>query len=562
MSARSLGLPLLRRQATPKPVRWPLRGPSGIFTKGLRDSRRACLLAGIGLGLFAFMYGSSMATNYPTPAARQQAVDSLMAVQAIGAMGGAPLNAATLGGFLSWRVTSLFPLIIGVWSAIALSGALAGEIRAGSFELLGTVPLSRRRIALEKIASHLTSLAIAGLITGLSLWLTGIAWARLPGDGIALPNALAQSLGEVLLGLVSGAIAFAVGPFIGRSAAAGLGVTALFAAFLLDSYRSAVSALQPVSGLSWFAWFANERPMANSWDVAGAGLVAGFVLILLIVGVVAFERRDAGAVVRVPGFTLPGRRFLLGGPGREAFLETRPAALAWGVALALFGLIAAVSSPGYITQFSDPESAKLMDRFFPGVEWRTVPAMLQFMFFALVSPFMALAGASLVHGLASSEPERRLDLLLSVPVSRPRWLVVSGFGLYVSLTAMTLVVAIGVALGVVSTGTDAVRPFAGVCVAGLYAAALAGVGLAIFGLGRPGLAGAATAALAVGFVVLDLLGGAMRLPSDVLALSLTRHLGQPMTGVYDWPGLLLMTAISVGGLLVGAWGLRRRDLST
>jgi ABC-2 type transport system permease protein len=562
MSARSRGLSRPGRRAAPKPVPWPLRGPSGIFAKGLRDGRRAWLLVAFGLGLLAFMYGSSMATNYPTPAAWQEAVDSLMAVQAIGAIGGAPIKAATLGGFLSWRVTSLFPLIVGTWSAIALSGTLAGEIRTGSFEVLGAAPLSRSRIALEKIASHLAGLAIAGMILGLILWLTGIAWARLPGDAIALPSALAQSFGEVLLGLAGGAIAFAAGPFVGRSVGAGIGVTALFAAFLLDSYRGAVSALQPVSGLSWFTWFANERPMADSWDVAAVGLVAGLVLILLIVGVVAFERRDAGAVVRLPGFALPGRRFLLGGPSREAFLETRPAALAWGVALAIFGLVAAVSSPGYITQFSDPESAELMDRFFPGVEWQTVPAMLQFMFFSLGTPFMALAGATLIHGLASSEPERRLDLLLSVPVPRARWLVASGLGLYASLALMTLVVATGVALGVVSTGNDAVRPFVGTWVAGLYAAALAGVGVAVFGLGRPGLAGAATAAFAVGFVLLDLLGGAMRLPSDLLALSPTRHLGQPMTGVYDWPGMLLVTAISIGGLLVGAWGLRRRDLSS
>jgi putative exporter of polyketide antibiotics len=568
MSARFVAVaqralaPLSRRgRAGGRPTAGPVRGPSSVFAKGLRDSRRACLLAGFGLGLFAFMYGSSIATNYPTAASRQAAVDALQAVSAIGAIGGLPIRADTIGGFLSWRVTSLFPLVLGVWSAMALTGTLAGEIRAGSFEVLGAAPISRRRIALEKIGAHLASLAIAGLLVALLLWLTGAVWARLPGDDIGLANAVAQSFGVVLLGLVGGAIAFAAAPFTGRAVAAALGTTALFAAFLVDSYRGLIPALESVGGLSWFAWLANERPLARSWDVAAVGLVAGLVIALLAVGVVAFDRRDVGSTVRLPSLRLPGRRFLLRGPGRESFLETGPAALAWGLTIGVYAWLAAVSGPGFISQFSDPQSARLMDQFFPNVEWRTAGGMLQFLFFSLGTPFMALAGATLVNSLASQEREGRLDLPVSAPVARVRWLVASGLGVYASLAALTLVVAAAVAAGVVASGGDAVGPFVGTWVGGLYALALAGLGLAVFGLGRPGLAAAATAGLAVGFTAFDLLGSSLRLPSELLSLSLSRHLGQPMAGAYDWPGMMLAFALAIGGLLLGAWGLRRRDLS-
>jgi putative exporter of polyketide antibiotics len=134
--------------------------------------------------------------------------------------------------------------------------------------------------------------------------------------------------------------------------------------------------------------------------------------------------------------------------------------------------------------------------------------------------------------------------------------------MYGSLAALTLVVATAAAFGAAASGDDALQPFLGTWVGGLYAVGLAGVGLAVFGLGLPGLAGSATAILAVGFVVFDLLGSSMGLSPDLLALSLTRHLGQPMAGVYDWPGMLSMAAIAIGGLPVGAWGLGRRDLST
>jgi hypothetical protein len=46
----------------------------------------------------------------------------------------------------------------------------------------------------------------------------------------------------------------------------------------------------------------------------------------------------------------------------------------------------------------------------------------------------------------------------------------------------------------------------------------------------------------------------------VLDLSLYRHLGQPMAGVLEPVGIVVAAALAVGGLAVGAWGLRRRDL--
>jgi len=549
--------------ATRQPAAWPPRAASSIFTKGLRDGRRAYLLAGLGLGLLVLFYGVSIATNYPTAASRREAVDSLMAVPAIGAMTGVPINAQTLGGFLSWRVTNLMPLVFGVWSVIALSSTLAGEIRAGSYEVLGAMPISRRRIALEKVAAHLASLAAAAAILAALVWLTGVICARLPGDDIALADSLAQILGVALTGLVGGAIAFALAPFIGRAVAAGIGASALFAAFLLDAYRSVVPGLSGVSRVSWFTWLADERPLAGSRDVGSLGLVAGLVVLLLAVGVIAFERRDPGSTIPLPSVSLPGRRFMLGGPGREAFLETRPAALAWGVAIGIYAWLVALSSPGFVAQFgANAEAARLMDQFFPGIEWRTAGGMLQFLFFSLGAPFMALAGATLVSLLASCERERRLDLLLSSSVPRARWLIASGLGVYWSLAALTILVATAAALGAAASGDDSLQPFLGACVGGLYAIGLVGVGLAVFGLGLPGLAGSATAILAVGFVVFDLLGSSLGLPPDLLALSLTRHLGQPMAGVYDWPGMLLAAAVAIGGLLVGAWGLRRRDLST
>ena len=49
---------------------------------------------------------------------------------------GEPIHIETLGGFLSWRVGNFLPVLLGLWSVIALSGTLAGEAASGSLDLV------------------------------------------------------------------------------------------------------------------------------------------------------------------------------------------------------------------------------------------------------------------------------------------------------------------------------------------------------------------------------------------------------------------------------------------
>ena len=55
---------------------------------------------------------------------------------------------------------------------------------------------------------------------------------------------------------------------------------------------------------------------------------------------------------------------------------------------------------------------------------------------------------------------------------------------------------------------------------------------------------------------------ALRLPDWVERLALTHHLGQPILGAWEPFGLLLCAGLAGGGIAVGAWGMRRRDLAS
>ena len=243
------------------------------------------------------------------------------------------------------------------------------------------------------------------------------------------------------------------------------------------------------------------------------------------------------------------------------FAERLPAAIAWGMGIGVYGLIVAASASGFAKALEQiPGFGRIIEQFYPGIDYRTASGVLQLAFTAFALLLAGLAVAVLVSGWTSDERERRLDFILAGPISRFRWTLASGAGLLGAIAVMTVMAALFVAAGASIDGDDAVHPFAGVLVIGLYSAAIAGVGVAFGGLVGPSMAAAVTAGLALAFYLLDSIGTALRLPDELLGLALTRHIGRPMIGTYDPVGVVLCGALAIGGVLVAAWGLERRDV--
>jgi hypothetical protein len=111
-----------------------------------------------------------------------------------------------------------------------------------------------------------------------------------------------------------------------------------------------------------------------------------------------------------------------------------------------------------------------------------------------------------------------------------------------------------------SAGSDAITPMVGTTTLGLYAAALAGVGFAVGGW-RTSVAAESVALLVVVMYLIDLIVPALQLPDWIHQLALTAHLGQPMVGVWDPAGVVACIALAAGGLLIGGWGMRSRDVA-
>ena len=536
-------------------------GLGSIYGKALRDSRRGFLLAGLGVGLIVFFTASQVAAEFGTVAARAaMAALPLQLPLLFRGLLGEPIDIARLGAFLSWRTLNFMTLVLGAWAIVSLSGSLVGEARRGTLEFVLATPRGRANVAVQKAGAFATAMAIAVLVIGLITWVATIAYATQPGDTVSLADALAHMVWLGLIAIFPGAIAWALAPVVGRGAAAGVAAVVMAGSYIVHGYRDAIPSFEALDRLSYFGWTAHHRPLAGVTDWPSVGLLALVELVLIGLGVLAFRARDVGITLDV-GVALPRLRLGLHGAFGRSFAERLPVAAWWAIGIGGLGAVFGLSVDSFVEAMrSVPQVEDLVQRFFPGVDIFSTGGVLQLVFFEMGTLFVIALAAMLAGGWSSDETERRLELVLSAPLSRLGWALRSGFGAQAAVLAFAVVVAGLIALGALANGDDAVAPAAGSFVLAAYGAALLGVGLAVGGLVRPSLAAGIAAGLGLAFYLLAVLGAALRLPPEIVDLSLVNHLGKPMAGVFDPVGTAACLVLAVGGTIVGALGMARRDI--
>ena len=537
-------------------------GFGSVFAKTVRDSRRATILVGVVLGLALLGVGKAITSQFATPASRQEIVNLVTSVPPIlQGFAGKPVNVGTLGGYLQYKYGTFFPIIVSLWSILALSGTLAAEARRGSLEFVTAAPISRRRIALEKLSGHIAVVVIASALIFVSLAVVGSSFPVLPGDEIPVAAAAAYAVWLGLLGLAAGALAFALAQFLGRGAAIGIAGAVTFGGFILNGYQAALPDLAPVANLTWFGWTTNHIPLAGLYDWPSVALVAVAVVVLLAIGVEAFVRRDLGATSAVPSPSLPSSLIGLKGPVGRAAGELLPNALAWGFGLGVFGLLIAGSGKSFADALQkSPDLLRLLQQVFPRFDLGGSGGFLQLMFLEFGLILAGLAAATLVANWTSDETSGRLEMVMATPLARMRWVVSGALGILVGIVVFVVLAAVGIVIGASITGGDVATPVAGTFVLGLYAIALAGIGVAVGGLVSTGAAAPAVAILTILTWLIDIIAPPLGLPEAIQQLALTAHYGQPMLGIWDPAGVVASLGLGVAGVAIGAWGFARRDL--
>ena len=542
-------------------------GFGSVYAKTLRDSRLTFITISALLGGLMLVVGAGIGNVYKTPAARHDiaklAMDLSTQGGALRGLVGNPINLGTIGGYVMWKYGPVFLYIACLWSIVALSGSLAAEARRGSLDMVAAAPFGRRRLALEKLAAHVTLMTGVMAILAFAAWLTGKAFATLPGDPIPPEAAVGLGLWLGLVALASGSVAFALAPFLGRAAAAGVAGFVLFAGFLMNGYQAVVPGLAGVAHLTWFSWTANHVPLAGQYDWGSLIPVAVVCLVLMAIGVEAFARRDVGATTAIRLPAPPGAVLGLHGPVGRAFGDRVPTGLAWGLGLGIFAFAMAASTRSLANALGNmsPDTVRIFRTVLPNYNLGTAGGFLQFVFVELGFIVIGFAASALVGGWASDETAGRLEMLLATPLARLRWAVSGAAGVYLAIAVMTAVLAVAVGIGALTAGSDAGTPMAGSVVLGLYAAAVAGIGFAVGGLFRTSIAAEVVALVVTATFLIDLVAPAVKAPDWVHQLALTGHLGQPMVGVWDVGGIVACVVLAVVGALLGGLGIQRRDVA-
>ena len=464
-------------------------GLGSVFGKTLRDSRRSTIIVGLAVGLLILAVSAGIVSQFGTAEARDEIGNIVDAVPPImQGLAGKPVNVETLGGYLQYKYGGFLPLVIGLWSILALSGTLAAETRRGSLDILLAAPISRRRVAWEKVLGHVLMVALAMTIIGTATAIAGSSFASLPGDAISVGAAFGFAAWLGLMALAAGSVAFVLAPFVGRGSAAGIAGGIMLAGFLLNGYQTAIPELAPFANLTWFGWTADHIPLANQFDWASLALVA-------VLTIVPARRRSRG--LRPPRHRRRHRAF----PGRAsptscsacedpsvgpAASGSRPA---WRGASA--SACSGSSSPARANRSSSRSairrrSSEALATLFPGIDMGTIGGFLQLVFVEFGLVLAGLAAAGLVGGWVSDERSGRMEMLLPTPVARSRWPLSGGIAVFAAIGVLVAVTAAGLAIGTASAGGEVWTPVLGTAAIGLYAAALAGVGMAIGGVIRPG----------------------------------------------------------------------------
>ena len=263
-----------------------------VLLKSLRDLRRGFAWWALGLAGYVAM----IVSVYPTIRGNRE-LESLMdqypeALKALFSFGG-QLDFTSPAGYLGGELFSfMLPALFLVAAVGNGAGAIAGEEERGTLDLLLATPVSRRRVALHKLAAMCVEVAGLGVVLWLCLWAGSIAIDM----KLSAAHLAAASAATVLLAILYGALAFTLGAGTGRKGLAiGVTIAAAVAAYLVNSLAGLVDVLRGPQKLSPFYHYAVSDPLRHGLEISHCLLLLGAAAAIAAAGIVLFDRRDVSS---------------------------------------------------------------------------------------------------------------------------------------------------------------------------------------------------------------------------------------------------------------------------
>lgn len=271
-----------------------MRRPS-ILSKLLRDLRWQVFWYGLGLVLMAAL----IVYIYPSYSDQLAAFEIPEALRAL--IG--EVDFGTPKGFLAAEFFSWIPIILAVFAITSGTAAIGGEESNGTLDLLLAQPVSRRRVAIEKLAGLLIASTAIVLIAYIG-WLISVPFVDID---VGLGELAVATLNLLPLVLVLQSLAcLATVMFASRGTATGAVTAFAVGSYFINFIASLVESIEPIRIVSVFHHYHGIDVLMDGVHWSGLGLLIALYVTFAVLTVYGFERREIGG--GQPAFGLPFSR--------------------------------------------------------------------------------------------------------------------------------------------------------------------------------------------------------------------------------------------------------------
>ena len=264
---------------------------ANVFAKTVNDQRRSLVYWSASLVLLVAMYVAIWPSMRDQPGYNDILDQMPEAFRSLFAAAGADMSTSV--GYIQVELLSFMgPIAVLIYGITAGVGAVAGEEDRHTMDMLLANPVSRARLVLDKFAAMVLGVFLLAAVTGAALLLEGM----LVDMGLPVGGVTAAMLHMALLGVVFGSLALALSAATGRAGASrAVPIVVAVVAYVVNGLAPMVDWLEPVQKLSPFYWYIGHDPLRNGVDSASVLVAVLTCVVLVVLAVVGFRRRDVAA---------------------------------------------------------------------------------------------------------------------------------------------------------------------------------------------------------------------------------------------------------------------------
>ena len=490
-------------------------------------------------------------------------------------------DAGVAGLMLSNMFNFMGPFVI-IGIAVSMgAAAIAGEEKAGTMDVLASMPRSRSRLLTS------TTLAVLTMVVAISAlsWLSYLLAVALSGTDVGSLNLVAATVHVAAVAFLHAALATALGAWTGnRALASGVTVTLVIAGFLAAGLLPLVEGWEYLAKAFPWYYIGGATPLVNGIDWPQVVVLLAISAALFVAARWALDHRDlrsgGGATVPLIARLRSDPRLarsldLLAGSGSarglgfKATTDLRALLTIAGGGMLFIGVVMGLLFNAISGSIGDvveamPDGILAMVGF---ADYSTAAGWYYGEALSIVAPVaVAVVAISAGTALSREEKDRTISVLLGTPTSRTRVALGKLTAMVVGSAVVGLATIAGIALGnaVASLGIDD----GNIVASGVLLAAL-GLVLGSVSFVAGALTGRATIATGAGIGVAVVGWGINSfLPinpdlADWAAVSPFYYFahGNPLDVGMTWWYLAVLVGVAALLAAVGTWGYGRRDLT-